>query len=410
MITRLIFIIFICFAGILSHSCKSKTKNDPASEDVNKKSEEKRFLKVVISSSKIRSTPDLEGAVLERAKEDFVLEYLEDSTNFTSSVRIGGENVESRWYKVKSRRGNEGWISAICVRFLTDEENRQLISLTEDEALSDKKEAKSRTQKESKIDSLLLKTFRARLVSLNAVDSKTFPIAVSIFESIFQQKPSATADLAFADLMLLHEKVFKIQQAKVNAAAYQYLAEEIKNYGSTNLDINVKGDELVENYIGFGLNKRGRVYLKQNYDQLMRKFLRLIGPPMQNYLEQCALESDSPPLEDGQISVPLTEIAAHAVFWDKYLSRFPYSAVKTVAAEKRRYYTNILLEGAANKNAFSEGKLNPTFKESYLAMTTQMGVSPLIKSFKEYYLLLESGKFKETKKTKDFVQKIQAGL
>jgi hypothetical protein len=39
-------------------------------------------------------------------------------------------------------------------------------------------------------------------------------------------------------------------------------------------------------------------------------------------------------------------------------------------------------------------------------MTTQMGVSPLIKSFKEYYQLLESEKFKESKKTKAMLENI----
>jgi len=409
MFNRLIIIFFVIIFTVFC-SCKSN-KNDKKDSGNNiEKSVEKRFLKVVIPSSKIRSTPDLEGAVLERAKEDVVLEYLNDSTNFTSTVRIGGENVESRWYKVKSSRGNEGWISAICVRFLSVEENRQLISLTEDEALTDKKASKSRTQKEAKIDSALLRTFRSRLGAYTPNDPKAFPNAVALFESIFQQKVSATADFAFADLMLLHEKIFKIQEAKINAAVYQHLADEIKNYGNINLDTDAKGRELMDNYIGFGLDKRGKVRLKQNYDQLMRKFLRLVGPSMQLYLEQSAMESDSPPIESGEIEVPLTEIAAHAVFWDKYLSRFPFSPVKSIAKEKRRYYSAILLEGSGSKTAFTKAKLNLAFKDTYIAMTTQMGISPLIKSFKKYYELLESEKFKENKRTNAMLENIMEEL
>jgi hypothetical protein len=405
MFNRVIIILLISIFGF-SCSCKSNKKNRKELENTVVKSAEKRFLKVDIPSSKIRSTPDLEGAVLERAKEDMLLEYLNDSTSFTSTVRIGGENVESRWYKVKSSRGNEGWISAICVRFLSDEENRQLISLTEDEALSDKKGSKNRTQKEAKIDSVLLKTFKSRLGAFEPNDPKAFPNAVALFESIFQQKVSATADFAFADLMLLHEKIFKIQVTKTNAAAYQHLANEIKNYGNINLELDAKGRELTDNYIGFGLNSKAKVYLRQNYDQLMRKFLRLVGPSMQNYLEQCALESDSQPIVEGQIVVPLIEIAAYAVFWDKYLSRFPFSPVKSIAKDKRRLYSSILLEGSNAKTPFTNGKLNTAFKETYIAMTTQMGVSPLIKSFKEYYQLLESEKFKESKKTKAMLENI----
>ena len=409
MLNRLI-IILIIGISTMSYSCGGKHKNKNANESKIEKSAEKRFLKVVIPSSKIRFTPDLEGAVLERSKEDFILEYLNDSTSFTSTVSIGGKKLESRWYKVKSSQGNEGWISAICVRFLTDEENRQLISLNEDEALNEKKDTKTKAQKEAKIDSVLLRTFQSRLAAYNPADKMSFANAVKLYESIFQEKPSATADIAFADLLQLHEKVFKIQETKVNAAAFQHLAEEIKNYGSPNLDFNGSGKELIDNYISLGINKNGHVYLKRDFDLLMRKFLRLITPSMQNYLEQCASESDNPAIENNQIVVPLTEIAAYAVFWDKYLSRYPYSPVKPIAIEKRSYYSALLLEGRGSKSAFSEGKLNATFKESYLAMTTKMGVSPLIKSFKEYYTLLESEKFKETKKTKAFVEKILSGL
>jgi len=146
MLNRLI-IILIIGISTMSYSCGGKHKNKNADETKLEKSAEKRFLKVVIPSSKIRFTPDLEGAVLERSKEDFILEYLNDSTSFTSTVSIGGKKLESRWYKVKSSQGNEGWISAICVRFLTDEENRQLISLNEDEALNEKKDTKTKAQK-----------------------------------------------------------------------------------------------------------------------------------------------------------------------------------------------------------------------------------------------------------------------
>jgi len=409
MYNRLFFIFLITLLG-LTYSCKSKIDKTQDKTENNEKSEIKKFLKVIIKSSKIRSTPDLEGAVLERSKEDILLEYLEDSTNFTSSVVIGGKNIESRWYKVKSKRGNEGWIAAVCVQFLTNEENRQIISLTEDEELAKEKESKTKSQKEAKIDSNLLNIFNNRLGTFNPNDSRAFPLAVSYFESVFQQKSSATADLAFAELMKFHDKVFKIQESRTNAALFQHYADEIKIYGDANLDLGNKGSDLMSNYIGLGLNKKGRVYIKKNYDRLMRKFLRLVGPSMQHYLEQCALESDSPPLEEGQITVPLTEIAAHAVFWDKYLSRFPNSPFKSFAKEKRKFFSAILFDGFGNKKAFSDAGLNQQFKESYLVMTSQMGVSPLIKSFKEYYILLESEKFKETEKVKAFVEKVQCEL
>ena len=122
----------------------------------------------------------------------------------------------------------------------------------------------------------------------------------------------------------------------------------------------------------------------------MRKFLRLLTVAMQVYLEQSALESESPAVADGEINIPLTEIAAYAVFWDKYLSRYPNSAVSLEAKQLRKRYSALLIEGEGKMLAFQDKKLQTQFKNAYLAMTTQMGVSPLIKSFKAYYEILEN--------------------
>jgi hypothetical protein len=401
-----ILILSLLFACISCSTEKNKNEGPIKSN----KSEEKKFLKVIESNSKIRSTPDLEGAVIERAKQDMVLEYLKDSTSFTSTVRFNGKDVESRWYKVKTLSGNEGWISGICVLFFSDEENNQINSMNEDQATNNNTSTKSKVQAQSKIDSASLKNFKSRLNAISTNDPLAFQNAVSLFEASFQEKASATADIAFAALMTYHENVFLSWQNKINPAAYNHLANEIKNYGSANLDYDATSKALSANYLDFGLKKNGKVYLRRNYDQLMRKFLRLLTVAMQIYLEQSALESQYPALEDGEINIPLTEIAAYAVFWDKYLSRYPNSAVSLEAKQLRKKYSALLLEGKGKMPAFQDKKLQAQFKNAYLAMTTQMGVSPLIKSFKAYYELLKNEKFKENNKTKEFASSILSGL
>lgn len=405
-------ILYSCLTLIVLLTCIScaADKNKNVGETKSKKSEEKKFLKVIEANSKIRSTPDLEGAVLERAKQDMVLEYLKDSTNFTSTVRFNGRDVESRWYKVKTLNGNEGWISGICIQFFNEEENKQISSMNEDEAINKNTSPKSKAQAQSKIDSTLLRNFKSSLNAINTNDRLAFQNALSLFEGSFQGKASATADIAFADLMSFHEKVFIAWQNKISPAAYQHLASEIKNYGSANLDYDATSKELSANYLDFGVKKNSKVYLRRNFDQLMRKFLRLLTVAMQVYLEQSALESESPATVDGEINIPLTEIAAYAVFWDKYLSRYPNSAVSLEAKQLRKRYSALLIEGEGKMSAFQDKNLQAQFKNAYLAMTTQMGVSPLIKSFKAYYELLENAKFKENNKTKEFASSILSGL
>lgn len=102
-----------------------------------------QFVEVSIPNLRLRSTPDLEGAVLERLALESVVEYLNDSTNFTTLVEMGGEDRYEHWYKVRSSNGNEGWVYGGCIKFLTERENLRFQSIKESQApipLSKKKE------------------------------------------------------------------------------------------------------------------------------------------------------------------------------------------------------------------------------------------------------------------------------
>lgn len=393
------FIYIFIIVAVLFYSCGSKNKNAEVQKKIEtEKNEDKTFVKVTIAHSRIRTTPDLEAAVLERAKENAILEFLNDSTTFTSTVRHEGKDMESRWYKVKSASGNEGWIAEICISFLIDAENKSIITIREDEVLNNSADNKAKVESAPKIDSALLKRFKSLVSQISPQDKSAFSKAISLFESVFQQKASATADIAFGDLLILQEKILSFQLGIVNAAKYQHLDREIKNYGSANMDVDASSRELAANALSFGLKKNGKVYLKQNYDFLMRKFLRMLTPPMQHYLEQLAIESEQPASEDMEISAALTEIAAYAVFWDKFTIRHPYFSLKSNAVEKRKLYATILLNGLGKKTAFKGVVLSREFKESYQAMTTQMGMSALVKSFNKYYKALEESNFKDNEK------------
>ncbi len=390
------FLILIILMGI---SCERKNEAKKNVTTDKKNTEDKHYVAVTVNNSRVRSTPDLDGAVLERVREESVLEYMKDSTTFTTQVRMEGKTVEKPWYKVKTELGNEGWVSGVCIVFLSSDENRRILALREDAAVStDNGKSKTTIQEAPVIDKDVIDRFKTMINQLEAADPSALPKAISLYESAFQQKPSSTADLAFAEVLTLHKRILQHYQGKVNLSAYQSLSAEIKNYGSPNMEIDATTRLLETNGLTFGLKKNGQVYLRDNADYLLRRFLRLVSPKMQQFLEQYAIENESPVLDGSNIVIPITELAAYTVFWDKFSSRFPHFALKEKVAELRKTYAGLLLNGTDNNPAFKEAVLSNNFREAYKVMTTQMGISPLIKSMLEYYQALEAEKFKDDKK------------
>jgi hypothetical protein len=401
---NIVFNALIIFSIALFLSCSKEHKNKNQNNKNNKsevQSANRKFMVVNIKNLRIRSTPDLEGPVLERLADKAVIEYMNDSTTFTTPLKINGKNYDLPWYKVKSESGNIGWLYGACVEFLTDDENRRILTLREDALMADdsliaKKNKSIKTNRDNqKFDSELFAQFRAGLFKISYSSPDALSRAINLFETLFKTE-SLTADKAFGEFLLFHNKVLDYYQSEVSVSKYKFMANEIRNYGTPNMEYDATTIQMVNNGITFGLKADGNLFLKQNTDYLLRKFLRIVSDPMQQFLEQYALEDEKQILEDEKIKISIVELASYVVFWDKFLSRFPNFSLKELVVENRKKYAVLLLNGSAKTAVFKEEKLTKPFKEAYEILISRMGSSPFILSMKDYYKALEKEKFKES--------------
>jgi len=373
-----------------------------------KNGEEQQFMKVTINNLRVRSTPDLEGAVLERLKEKVLIEYQRDSTTFTTMVKMNGEEHHESWFKVLTEAGNVGWVYGGCIDFLTEAENRRIIALKNDAAEKKKanggmmtsEDAGTVLQEAPKVDDFLIKRFRFYLSQIQPQQSNAFALATSYYESIFSANRDATADMAFADLMHFHQEIINYYKKVVNIKEYQFFRGEIERYGSPNMQHNTQTILLEQNGLTFGVNALGKIYLKENVDFMLRRFYRLVSTPFREYLDQYAIESEHPPFDGDEIMVSITELGAYVVYWDKFLTRYPYSPVNEMVAEKRKSYATVLLRGTLANAPFDSRSyaLNEEFKHAYDVLSTQMGHSPFIKFIQDYRKLLEAEAYTRTMK------------
>ncbi len=383
-----------------------------------------QYMQVSINNLRIRSTPDLEGAVLERLRDKTVLEYMEDSTEFTTELKLNGVMYNKPWYKVKSEAGNIGWIYGGCIEFLPDAENKRLMALqaeieAEIEAAQGDKskaalsiKAKNIVQTPPVLDDYLLERFRFYLKQIPNSDPNAMSRAAAYFESIFPNGNSPTAEAAFADLLVFHREVLEYSKNRYDLSKYQILAEEIERYGSANMQYDEITQKLATNGLNFGINSKGWVYLKEDIDFLMRRFYRLVSAPTREYFEQAAIENEHPAFEGEQIAIPITELAAYTVFWDKFLTHHPFFALKDKIIAQRQNYAKALLMGTAEQPAFQPKTkvLRGDYQEAYQVMGEQMGQSPFIKAMQKYYKVLENSNFSLNNQVADLRKEILDNL
>jgi hypothetical protein len=251
-------------------------------------------------------------------------------------------------------------------------------------------------QEAPKIDLAAVERYRSLLAQIQTSDPVALTRAISFFESVFNQTSSASADMAFGEFLKFHRRLLQHYQSRVNLTAYQSLSAEIQNYGSANMEMDATTRQLDANGLSFGIKNNKQVYLKENVDFLMRRFFRMVSPTLREYLEQYAVENESPAMEGDQIAIPITELAAYTVFWDKFLARHPHFSLKEQIAGQRKHYASLLLSGTFGEPAFKSNVLNDDFKEAYKVMTRQMGISTVIKAMQQYLGILEADAFKDS--------------
>jgi len=345
-----------------------------------------KFVEVSIPNLRLRSTPDLEGAVLERLALESVVEYLHDSTNFTTLVEMGGEDRYEHWYKVRSGNGNEGWVYGGCIKFLGERESLRFQSIKESQApipLSKKKEIDPMEQAQ-------MNRFGELLKKISIQKKLALEEAIQYYEGMFPNRKAAASDWALAKLVAFQQQVHGYWVDRLPSSKFQAHLAELKRYGSVDMQQNASLRELDQLYLAFALGPKGELLLVPNIDKFQRRVYRIAPANGRIFLDLYAQDIEEPVLKDGEIIRPITELAARLISWDKFLLRLPDYELKDWIEEQKSLYLRALLQGTANRPAFAgqPKRLEADFQLAYKNLLEQMGEASLILKMQPYVEVL----------------------
>ncbi len=375
---------------------------------IDKKPELRYFASTDTRNLRLRSTPDLEGEVVEIVPlEGSLVEYLQDSTTFETQVGKGDNAMIARWYKIRTEKGNEGWAFGALLRFKTLNENKAITA--QQKALS-LQFAQDSSQKaailsaagsnkralDNKVDEALVAQYGAYVQRLNERSIWHVSMAAEELQRLCDNASSATTDRAYIQFRAFYQRAENEVRKQYNPAKWASKAADIRQYGR----VHTGNDSLLITLElnGFRLSiVEGKVDWTQDVDFLARKFYRLVSPNMRAYLNQLQLESEVYWLENQRLLVPAAKIAEWAVFWSNFADRNTDFLLVSEARQKARYLTTMLIYGLQNSPAFDmQKKLNPDYKAAYEYIIEHSPNSDIGERFIAYYSQLKDNEFQRS--------------
>ncbi|MCP4442879.1 MAG: SH3 domain-containing protein [Aureispira sp.] len=412
--TLYISIIFI----ILFSSCKEQTgtvapitTSDSTSTEIVK---DRKFLSVNAQNLRIRRTPDLEGEVAVTLPLNTIVEYLHDSTKFTTPITYNGKDYNSHWYKIRTANNIQGWIYGGLAHFLTETENRRIVTL---EKSSDKEGNTSQGLSKKgvsvqKIDPAFVNRYKEILAKLEVSNIQSVTTAIKWFPNTFGSANGATRDAGFKEFQDFHSRVLQKIKQKHTFNKYNHLQNEIKIYGKANMNVDDFTKKLEENGFNFGLDKSSStVYLKKDIDFVARHLYKEVSGAMREYIDQYQLEDETTWLGNDKLLISPEQLAQWLIFWDNFLIKHPKFILKSASFRNLTKQLDLLLIGSPKSPAFADNEvLHSDFKSAYLWILEKEENSRLGLLLKDYYAVLEQQEFKNSSITKQAQRQLNSAL
>lgn len=409
-----ILILFVfCF-----NSCKDSETTANSTTDIEQDSssipefEHRIFLSVNAQNLRIRRTPDLEGEVAVTLPLNSIVEYLHDSTKFTTPITYNGEKYNSHWYKIRTANKIQGWIYGGLAYFLTETENRRIITLekSNDDIGSSKSTSKKTAPQQA--DQAILDKYKEQLNKLSSTNPQSISTATSLYSNTFSNANTLTRDLGFQSFQSFHSLVLKQLQQQQNFNKYNQFQKEIEVYGKAHMTLDELTIKLGENGFNFGFDKNAsNVYLKKDLDFVARYFYKEVSGEMREYIDQEQLEDETPWLENNKLLISPQQLAKWVIFWDNFLIKYPNFVLKNKVFQSFNQKQDLLLEGCPKTPAFADNQLlHSNFKTAYIWILEEQGNSRFGVFFKDYYTVLEQQNFKATSTTQKAQSKLKNTL
>lgn len=397
------FLVFLCFFFAACQEEQAPSKNTDnqitASEPL-----PRLFLQTQTRRLRIRQTPDLEGAVLTILTKDLIVEYLHDSTSFTTEITYNRKDYNTSWYKVQAPDKTTGWVYAAFVQFLPPEENQKIVIQRETaellEAANEKRPASTIEQKKEQkqvVQQQVVDNYAAYLKNLDKNSPSAISMAIQKYNALFPQRTNAkTNDAAYVQFHQFYHRVLQVLQRK-DLSAYQHLAEEIQRYKRATMQQDDFTKNLANNGFNFALNK-GRVVLAEDVDFLYRVFYRECSIAMRAYMNQYQLEEPNFWLDNEYLLIAPKQLARWILAWNYFVATYPDFVWHTDAKQRLEKQLNILLDGTNKTPVFNpkDATLDPKYQDAYQYIAKRYPESKIGQAFHDYLVVLEDNSWQRS--------------
>jgi hypothetical protein len=361
------------------------------------------FMETQTRRLRVRETPDLEGTVLHILSDGILVEFLYDSTNFTTEIVYDRKKYDANWYKIQTVDKIEGWVYSPFVKFLPNAENQKVVTQREtaellEAANEEQPEISKKQQKAMRqpVNKNLINNYKNYLSSLDKNKPQSIGQAIGRFSAIFIGYANEnTHDAAYVAFHDFYTQILQKLQGSTNMNQYQHLAAEIKRYNRATMQSDAFSRTLGENGINFSI-QNGKVVIAEDVDFLYRVFYRECSIPMRAYMNQYQLEVPNVWLEQETLLITPKELARWALSWNYFVATYPDFAWNSDAKRRLKKQLTILLEGTNKTPAFDPDSyvLKAEFLEAYKHITDNYPESKIGRAFTEYSTVLEANDWK----------------
>ncbi len=360
------------------------------------------FMRTKTRRLRIRQTPDLEGAVINILQEGSLVEYLYDTTNFTTAIIYNQEEYHNNWYKIATPDEQEGWVYSAFVEFLDEPANKKMITKKETAALleaateeQNQQQPALKEEAQQIVNTRLIEQYRNYLQGLNKEDVNSVGLALSRYKNLFVDRYNTrTHDAAYTEFRKLYNQILKNLQRQP-LSSYQDLKTEIQRYQRVYMQRDAFTARLSNNGFNFGL-RNGQVIIVEDVDFLYRVFYREMSTPMRAFMNQYQLEEPNFWWQEEQLTIPPKELARWVLAWNYFVATYPDFQWQSEGKRRLSQQLHILLEGSPKVPAFDNetSVLREGYQKAYLFITNNYPDSRIGRIFQEYVTVLESNNWR----------------
>lgn len=152
----------------------------------------------------------------------------------------------------------------------------------------------------------------------------------------------------------------------------------------------------------------GDVYFNANEAVLLQRLGPYLTPAMREFLRARVREQVDPVADDAALMIPVSEVAARALWAERFLEVHPGSVVHDVVASRFDWYLAIYVGGLPNTRPFDwqTGVLRPVWRSSFETVASDHGDTSVGRVVTEYLALLQEAEFTRTSETDAFAREM----